>query len=70
MKFGSSSDDYGARLVYGSEACDNLAVGFDRNLTTEAVEIFNSTAKGNYLDFYETDNEVISSDPNVLTCES
>ena len=68
MKFGSSSGDYGSRLVYGSEVCDNVSVGFDRNTTQETIEILNSTASRNNLNFYETENEVISSDPNALTC--
>ena len=74
FKFGSGDNynksrgkDKGARLIYGSAACHNLAIGFDRNNTSRKIISINNHSYKNKKSF----EKIFSSkqpDPYSLNC--
>jgi hypothetical protein len=75
FKFGSKNKhnkpkrDKGARLIYGSVACYNTAIGFDRNGTPMKVIGMNLSARGNGKKGYDNVSNKRSSDKFKLKCK-
>jgi len=61
--------DWGARLIYGSVACENKMNGFDKNKSpVKIISLGNQSKKNRKVNFHKVSNKKIKDDKNLLKC--